>query len=179
MYMLSEHLVNHGTLNMSIIIEGMDNSGKSTLGEFLVDKFKHLYLQESEGPPVNKEEMMLRIDRYQRMHDTLFVRHPLVSNPVYDSTRTPERRIEFSPNMLNTFYRHGHIFIYCDPLDRDLVGHQLKPHDTEEHMREVMKNKAYLLQLYREWAVKRAHIMYRIGDDMEKVCLMIRGLLKP
>jgi Holliday junction resolvasome RuvABC ATP-dependent DNA helicase subunit len=74
---------------MSIIIEGMDNSGKSTLGEFIGEKLGY-YIQDSEGPPINQAEILLRLERYRRMHDTLFIRHPIVSNPIYDSARPPE-----------------------------------------------------------------------------------------
>src|ERR1043166_7927791 len=71
-----------------IVIEGMDNSGKSTLARVIADHMG-LAIQESEGPPRSADEINERVDRYSSMRDThLFVRHPCVSNPIYDCGRT-------------------------------------------------------------------------------------------
>jgi hypothetical protein len=48
-----------------------------------------------------------------------------------------------------------------------MTGHVLHDGvDSEEHLRQVEEGYDYLLKLYRAWAIRRAHIIYRIGDDM-------------
>jgi hypothetical protein len=158
-----------------IIIEGMDNSGKSTLAQF-VAKAMNLTIQESEGPPQSAEEFYNRLDRYDNMPPTtLFVRHPLVSNPIYDSFRPPETRIIIPATLYRNLYNADHLFVYCDPLSRGMEGHQLKSRDTINHITGVHGMYHHLLELYREWAFKHAHIIYRIGDDMNRTLNMIAG----
>jgi len=148
-----------------IVIEGMDNSGKSTLAQSMASYFK-LMVQESEGPPRSDEEINERVDRYENMEDRLFVRHPVISNQIYGAVReegnpiTPGRRI--------IFYEQEPTLIYCDAGDRGLGGHVEKDHDTKEHLEDVNNNYAELLELYRLWASEHAHFIYRIGDDMDQ-----------
>jgi hypothetical protein len=153
-----------------IVIEGMDNSGKSTLGEALAEYMNWL-VQESEGPPRSSEEINERVDRYAVMADRIFVRHPVPSNAIYGQVReegdlvTPGRRIEF--------YEAKPLLVYCDAGERGLDAHIIKAHDTDKHLDDITRNYRKLLDLYRLWAAQRAHFIYRIGDDME---LMIRQI---
>ncbi len=153
-----------------IIIEGMDNSGKSTLAEAMAE-YMELIVQESEGPPKNAKEINDRVDRYEGMDDRLFVRHPVISNSIYGQVRkegdpiTPGRRI--------LFYEAKHILIYCDAGDRGLEAHVQKAHDTKKHIADVTKNYSKLLELYRLWAAQHAHFIYRIGDDMDQLIATI------
>lgn len=149
---------------MSIIIEGMDNSGKSTLGEALAS-YANLIVQESEGPPKSDEEINARVDLYEVMTDRVFVRHPVVSNSIYGQVRPEGDPI--TPGRQILFYEANHTFIYCDAGTRGLDAHIRKAHDTDRHMGHVEEHYNRLLELYRAWAIKHAHIVYRIGDDMD------------
>lgn len=146
-----------------IVIEGMDNSGKSTLGVALAEYFE-AFVQESEGPPLSVDEINERVDRYETMADThVFVRHPVISNAIYGQVRpegdpiTPGRRI--------LFYEAKPILIYCDAGTRGLDAHIKKAHDTEQHLADIENHYNKLLNLYRVWAAEHAHFVYRIGDD--------------
>src|ERR1700759_2893092 len=75
-----------GDTRMAIIIEGHDNSGKSTLAQKLAS-YIGLRIQESEGPPKSAEEINARVDGYELLRDTLFVRHPVISNSIYGQFR--------------------------------------------------------------------------------------------
>ncbi len=149
-----------------IIIEGMDNSGKSTLGQALGD-YMGLIVQESEGPPLSTDEINDRVDRYETMTDRLFVRHPVISNAIYGAVReegdpiTPMRRV--------MFYEAQHVIIYCDAGQRGLGAHVEKAHDTQKHLADIENNYNKLLYLYRQWAAEHAHFVYRIGDDMDRL----------
>lgn len=150
-----------------IIIEGMDNSGKSTLARYIAERCG-LRVQESEGPPRSPEEINERCRRYETLQNTLLVRHPAVSNAIYGHFRPEGDPI--TADIREQFYGAGHLIIYCDPVDRDLDdGHVVKDHDTPEHLAMLRAQKAEILELYRGWAVRHAHIVYRIGDDMDRV----------
>jgi hypothetical protein len=149
-----------------IIIEGMDNSGKSTLGEAMAD-YMGLIVQESEGPPRSPEEINERVDAYADMEGRLFVRHPVISNHIYGQVREEGDPITLGRQV--AFYERKHILIYCDAGNRGLGAHIEKAHDTEKHLEDITNNYNKLLYLYRQWAAERAHFVYRIGDDMDQL----------
>lgn len=149
-----------------IVIEGMDNSGKSTLARGMAD-YMDLIVQESEGPPRSDEEINERVDRYQAMEGRLFVRHPCVSNAIYGKMRPEGNPI--TPGRTMIFYDARPTLIYCDPGDRGLTGHVEKDHDSAQHLNLVDTNYAALLEEYRLWAAQHAHFVYRIGDDMDQL----------
>lgn len=151
---------------MAIIIEGMDNSGKSTLGQAMAGYF-NLLVQESEGPPLSDEEINQRVDRYEAMTDRIFVRHPVISNSIYGQVRDEGDPITEGRRIL--FYDQPHILIYCDAGQRGLGAHVEKAHDTERHLEDIANNYNKLLYLYRQWAAEYAHFVYRIGDDMDQL----------
>src|SRR3546814_7660024 len=68
------------------VIEGMDNSGKSTLAEAIAS-YMGLIAQESEGSPLDAREINDHVDRYEDMTDRMYVRHALVSNAIYGQVR--------------------------------------------------------------------------------------------
>jgi len=149
-----------------IVIEGMDNSGKSTLANAMGD-YMSLIVQESEGPPLNDEEINERVDRYATLEGRLFVRHPCVSNAIYGAFRPEGNPI--TPGRTMLFYEAKPILIYCDAGERGFDGHVLKDHDTERHQQLLATKQAELLKEYRIWAAQRAHFIYRIGDDMDQL----------
>jgi hypothetical protein len=149
-----------------IVIEGMDNSGKSTLAETMAN-YMELIVQESEGPPLSDEEINDRVDRYEQMEGRLFVRHPVISNAIYGKFRDEGNPI--TPGRTMIFYEANPILIYCDAGARGYEGHELKPHDTERHQTLLTNNQQALLNEYRLWAAQYAHFVYRIGDDMARL----------
>lgn len=155
---------------MAIIIEGMDNSGKSTLAQVMAE-YMGLIVQESEGPPIDEDEINARVDRYERMTDRLFVRHPVISNAIYGQVREEGDIISEGRRML--FYENKHTIIYCDAGTRGLGAHVQKAHDTEKHLEDITNNYNKLLYLYRQWAAENAHFVYRIGDDMDQLIATI------
>lgn len=153
-----------------IVIEGMDNSGKSTLGEFMA-AYLGLIVQESEGPPLNDDEINARVDKYAEFSNRLFVRHPCVSNAIYGSFRPEGNPI--TPGRTMIFYESNPLLIYCDAGARGFDGHELKDHDTQTHQNLLANHQFELLKEYRLWAAQRAHFIYRIGDDMDELCALV------
>jgi hypothetical protein len=154
-----------------IVIEGMDNSGKSTLAEKMANSLE-LIVQESEGPPLSDEEINERVDRYERMEGRLFVRHPVISNAIYGKFRDEGNPITLARTRM--FYEAKPILIYCDAGERGYEGHNLKPHDTERHQTLLTNNQLALLNEYRLWAAQHAHFVYRIGDDKDRLISTVR-----
>lgn len=153
-----------------IIIEGMDNSGKSTLA-LAIAKRLNMNVQESEGPPRSSQEINDRCRRYEGLQNTILVRHPVVSNAIYGQFRPEGDPI--LPDVRDTFYAGKHLIVYCDPLDRSLTDHIIKDHDTPEHLAMIRERQVDIRLLYRNWAIRHAHILYRIGDDMDRVVEMV------
>ncbi len=150
-----------------IVIEGMDNSGKSTLARALAD-YMTMGVQESEGPPKSDDEINARVDGYADMGDhTIFVRHPVISNAIYGKFRPEGDPI--TPGRAMIFYEAKPILIYCDAGNRGYGGHVLKDHDTERHQELLKSKQQELLNEYRLWAAQHAHFVYRIGDDMDQL----------
>lgn len=149
-----------------IVIEGMDNSGKSTLA-IKMGEYMDLIVQESEGPPKNDKEINKRVDNYEKLEGRLFVRHPVVSNAIYGQFRPEGNPI--TPGRTMLFYEARPCLIYCDAGDRAFEGHVLKDHDTEAHQKLLLTKQQELLKEYRLWAAQHAHFVYRIGDDMDQL----------
>lgn len=150
---------------MAIIIEGMDATGKSTLATVVASHF-NLHIQESEGPARSIEEITHRISRYRGMIDTLFVRHPCVSQNIYNVCR-PDAAIIIDTG---DFYQQGHTFIYCAPSNNIQLP---KPHEDPQFISAIEAHRPELTQRYNEWAVAHSHIIYRIGDDPHRIIAMV------
>lgn len=157
---------------MSIIIEGADNSGKSTLAQFIATAL-NMKVQSSEGPEKYKGEIAERIKRYNSYDSlTIFDRHPCVSQEIY---RKVNYTSAIDQSSLTYFYLTGHIFIFC--LDRGLNEHIVKSHDTTAHIRTLVKNHEDIAEEYRRWALKHAHLIYRAGEDKIQVVNFLRGVV--
>ena len=159
-----------------IVIEGMDNSGKSTLCRQISAMFPAWQIQVSEGPPKYQGEQNERVNRYLRFpRNTIYDRHPCVSQPIYGQMRSHSDSIDQS--LIDAFYAQRPLFIYCDPGARGMSGHVERGEvDTPLHVAAINENYNELLRMYREWALSHAVIMYRIGDPMARILQMIETL---
>ena len=159
-----------------IIIEGVDATGKSTLAEHLARyNDRKTVIQESEGPAKSLDEMMARVERYRQLEEEaeqggreiIFVRHPLVSEPLY-ANFVHRREPHVSPEAVSQLYDRRPLIIYCEPPGFP-VHHVLKSTDTPEFLAKLEEGKARLLLGYRQWALSRANVIYRIGDDILQI----------
>jgi hypothetical protein len=150
---------------MNIILEGPDGSGKSTLANILLQHLPMAFKQ-GEGPPKYPGEMQERVFQYLRMDNTLFDRHPCVSQPIYDSFREHGEGIDAS--LLSVFYRQRNLFIFCDNKRSLEESHDATNPvaDTPEHLRLVELNDQAIRDAYRHWAQQHDALVYNIGDDI-------------
>ncbi len=145
---------------MNIILEGPDNSGKSTLAQHIATRTGRTIIA-SEGPEKWPGEINERVRRYAIHNDVLFDRHPCVSQPIYGQIR---KNTQVEPALLEAFYASSPLFIYCE--GRGLEEHVLKDHDSEEHIRAVYENHQWLSDQYLLWALDHAALTYRIGNSI-------------
>lgn len=154
---------------MRIVVEGPDNSGKTTLIDYLA---RHLVSPETGrrfnvfrnlGPCVDLREYRDRIAAVYHATDTIFDRHTVVSENIYGPIC---RAIDYGAQDVRPaidFYAQRPIFIYC--RGRDLAQH-IPNHarDTPEHLAAVAANHGKICAAYDRWALRYAHILYRLGD---------------
>lgn len=154
---------------MNIVLEGIDNSGKSTLAAALAQRLDRRVIS-SEGPEQWLGEMKKRVDKYLAIDNAIFDRHPCVSDAIYGKFRP--RASTITPAQLAEFNCSSPLFIYCKPKRLSLVGHVVKEHDTPQHLEMVQKQYFEILALYNSWALDKADITYRLGDDITRIVTM-------
>ena len=143
---------------MNVIVEGPDNTGKSTFIKSIRKQMPQLNYVPGGGPEKYPGEINHRIRALLPLKDSLFDRHPCVSQMIYGRFRDPISMVE--PSLLDQFYATKPIFIYCFGAVT-LDGHEVKDeHDTPEHLALVMKNNQEIHRLYREWADLYATIWF-------------------
>lgn len=159
-----------------LVVEGVDNSGKSTLIRQLQVVLPGWATQGSEGPPKYKGEMNDRVSRYLNHSPfTIYDRHPCVSQPIYGQMRSDLDAID--QHLVDEFYLRRPFFLYCDPGRRTFEGHTVNPEiDTADHLKAVEENFKIITLAYRHWAIEYAHVVYRIGDDMTQIQRMVETL---
>lgn len=141
-----------------IVIEGPDGTGKSTLARHLSSLIGWEILH-SGGPEKHLDEINERAAMFSQLTNVIFDRHPCVSHPIYNAFRSiPQTRLD--PAIISHFYAVQRPFmIYaCEPVGVEVM----KPeHDTPEHRDFLDKNLASIRQAYHQWAIERAHCIYR------------------
>ena len=158
-----------------IIIEGPDNSGKSTLAERL-SRYLGLEIVKSKGREKYPGEMSNRVKRYNELQGPLiFDRHPVVSHGLY---YTIETNTPVDLQLIEEFYCQRHLIIYCRPLKgRGMEGHQLKEYDTQEYIEQITQKYEELTMYYDSWGLEKAHHLWRIGDDLDSILKSVEGVL--
>lgn len=160
-----------------ILVEGPDNSGKSTLIEQLANEFELFKLDRPHGPPKTPEELYdrtLDAQNFYKSKMSIMDRNPVIGESIYgpilrrhnmwdDIKNKFECEVELFSKILS-----GTIFlIYCrPPLDvlLDLTTHQVKSYDTKEHLESLSKNKSKIVEAYDKYMSKWATYTYNYKD---------------
>ena len=158
---------------MKVIVEGPDNSGKSTLCKALATLTdRELIL--SGGRERSSEEILERCKNFLVQGDNIIHdRHPIISNPIYGKAVAPNTPIP--ANFTLELYRQKPLIIYCRvPPARGMTDHVMNERDTPDWMEDVSLRYTDLVQLYDEWALNHAHLIYRIGQPYYPISTYIR-----
>lgn len=159
---------------IDIIIEGPDNAGKSTLAE-LIKIATHRLVVPSEGPEKYPGEVSDRVRRYMAEHQgVIYDRHPCVSQSIYSLVKN---NTPVDEELVKKFYEGKPLLIYCRPIGKGLDGHVVKEHDQEDFLNSLEKNYDRVVEEYDLWGLRRAAIIYRIGDDTSRVLNFIKGVI--
>jgi len=160
---------------MQIVLEGPDNSGKSTLAKFIAEQLM-LPIVHSGGPEKYPGELISRVhNRLSIVQPTIHDRHPCISQGIYlnalclDGTHVPD-------DMVKAFYESKPLIIYCRNAGT-LDGHVMSEHATSDYHKRVEQGFNVLCDLYDDWALRHANVTYRIGDDMNAVVRMVRSYM--
>lgn len=156
----------------NVILEGCDGSGKSTLARSLTF-YLNMRVQEGMGPGKSQGELDRRVHHYLGMENTIFDRHPIISQPIYNQFRTDAPIIQHNHQAWFQSERSQYLIVYCEGA---VIHHHIeKTHETQEHLLMVREKFDQIILAYREWAWKNADIIYRTGEDMGLVGRMIKG----
>lgn len=134
-----------------IIIEGPDNSGKSTLASFLAYELG-MQVYHAGGPPASIKEMNGRVQFILNNSDQfIFDRCPLISEPVYSILRPGGNMFGDSDELYKALRELKPVLIYCRPPDNivlEVDSHKIKAHDSPSHIAKVTANMAMLVDRY-------------------------------
>lgn len=165
-----------------IIVEGPDNSGKSTLIKWILKEFPVRELKHGRhGPPRNAFDIKIRTEiilneaiRSRYKNGVIVDRFSLIGESIYGPilrgkdlwTEIPQDKIRLEGvlNTLNPF------IIYCRPDEEtilDMSHHQVKDYDTEEHVLNITKNQKLIIKAYDNYFARtNPHNFYKYNYKM-------------
>lgn len=156
-----------------IILEGPDNSGKSTLANALADMFGYKVVHPGGAPKNLTDEVNMMINqRLLAEQNIIHDRVTCLSQPVYNTLRG-----EFNTNRkympyIRQFENDANVvIIYCRPpneLVLKMDGHEHKPHETAEHFQLVQQNQRLFVAAYDALMANVNHIHYDYTQDNAK-----------
>ncbi len=144
-----------------IIVEGPDNSGKTTLIDKLRAEFGLRLVKPVAGPPKDSWDLYTRceyiikqaniclskrliVDRISLIGETIY--GPICRGKnLWNEIPNLKADLDYALHCLDPFY------IYCRPplsVIQDLKTHQVKDYDTEEHLDKIKKESALIVKAY-------------------------------
>lgn len=156
---------------MNIVLEGPDNTGKTTLAKWLSARLQLPYIK-SPGPIVDELDMANRMLRFMSAPATIYDRFAAISEPLFGSAYgRPSFRID---HMVELFYELEPVVIYCRSIDRTLGTHNPdSATDTPDYLAWLEVHHAALCQAYDDWARLHQVIHFAIGMPYEDVLRQI------
>lgn len=154
-----------------IIIEGSDNSGKSTLAQEL-SLMLNMPLHHSGGPPRNADEILLRqqnvITSLENCERKIFDRVPVITDMVYGIPLRGGSPFELDHPSYIQNLRDNLKFpiIYCRPPTRVLLNimgrdqSHKQSYKTEEHLKALHKNLPQVINRYDMLIGNYPHVTY-------------------
>jgi predicted ATPase len=151
---------------MSIIIEGVDNSGKSTLAKKLATRFGMFI--EHPGPAAESadqavEQAMVGYIDSQVKTNAIFDRVPFISEIAYGKHKMSASDKPYNVIRDKLIYESNAILIYCRPPTAkivDMESHKEKEYDTEEHLEFVYQNLYSIINRYDDYFEGIPHIEF-------------------
>lgn len=159
-----------------IVLEGADNSGKSTLAA----KFSTIPVYTAGPAPKNEDDenrcLIEQINRSGKM--CVQDRLTCISQQVYANRLFDTKLAAYVTDMIKM---PTVIIVYCRPPDRvlmDMSTHNVKSYDTEDHIRKILDNQHDFIERYDSLMSTIPHMLYDWTDPDIQVEGMIKQLLK-
>jgi hypothetical protein len=161
-----------------IILEGMDNTGKSTLAKKL-SQLLAMPVFTAGPPPRHEEHAQLCVQEQHKMlsHGCILDRVTCISDPIYQEDRYKSLYGDGRDFILS----EGIPVVYCRPPTRTIVdfsAHEEKSYDTDEHLEKLAKNRHLYVDRYDKFFLNFPHILYDWTDPCMPVELLARELLR-
>ena len=160
---------------MNIVLEGPDNSGKSTLAKYISEQLL-IPIVHSGGPEKFPGEVIERTKKRLAISSPMIHdRHPVISQNIH-LTALRLQGTYIPDNFIGEFYASRPMIIYCRNAG-SLDGHQMSEYASTDYHRRVERYFPDLCRMYDDWALRHANVTYRIGDDMSSVVRMVRAFM--
>ena len=152
-----------------IILEGPDNTGKSTLAESLTLKLDWPVIHPG-GKPANQAEELrmilhqLKLSKEDIIHD----RVTCISQPVYNVFRDDAIDLSYRFYLDEMLKNPNCVIVYCRPPKwkiLDLATHEAKAHDSPEHLKMITDNAVHILSEYDKMFETIPHVKYDYTVD--------------
>ena len=129
---------------MKIIILGMDNSGKTTLANYLKDLLNYPLIN-SLGPKYTKEEMEnFMLKHLKNNKDVIFERFPLFEEIIYGNVLRNESKFNLNDKIYKLLKKDKNLcIIYCRPSRDNILNF-----GTREQMEGVIEKSNNLINAW-------------------------------
>jgi len=159
---------------MSILLEGTDNSGKTTLSKDLRQLNPHLQYHHSGSRPSTDEHERLCLEQQHAllaMGNTIVDRATCISEQVYRPDRLFEVKLMQHVDLL---LQIGVIIVYCRPSTDKLMSFEKftwRGEESEDFKQGVLQNQHIYIQRYDELMTRVPHLAYDYEDEMASAWL--------
>ena len=168
-----------------IVVEGPDNSGKSTLISKLTQKLGLTLLDRPHGPPKDASELRKRIKDLEPQYNNkkaIIDRHPIIGESIYGPVLRNHNMLTSIKDyeiLRKTFWTSDIFIIYCrPPMDKimNMETHQVKDYDTPEHLRALKKNVVSIIDAYdlKMWLCQAHKYDYTKPGSLKNLLSIIR-----
>lgn len=145
-----------------IIVEGADNSGKSTFAH----RIGLTVYPAGPAPKTPDEEKKCLTEQRARSHDNCVSdRVTCISQQVYGG-RLFDRIL--GEELIDMITVPSVVVVYCRPPNRvlmDMSTHKVKGYDTEEHLQKIMDNQHVFIERYDSLMSTIPHVVYDWTDN--------------
>lgn len=123
----------------TIIIIGMDNTGKSTLASNLSKKYRYPLIAPC-GPGKTKKQMINHMKIAYMFNNVIYERYPVFEEMVYGKILRGKSKFNFHSKMFRKLRKQRTLIIYCRPDEKTIFNF-----GEREQMKGVISNSEKLL----------------------------------
>lgn len=167
--------------NRTVIVEGMDGTGKSTLVQELAKRLGRVPTHTG-GPSYSQEDLLARMDEVEEFREGLFDRCCHISNYIYATADA--RPAWFSKaaylarlNVMDPIVVHCSLGPDFEVLRRN-VSKEVKPHKPPEYRERVLSQQVNIYAGYEDYfdALRYRYPDFRVreydyrSDDLNELC---------